>query len=75
MPSWTHLVRFVALEDNQVHLGQIVDTAQDIGLQSVSKTEIKVYEIEGDVFDGKVTDNILTVHHVSLGPDPTFPRP
>lgn len=29
--NWTHLIRFIAKEDNQVHLGQI-DPSIDIGL-------------------------------------------
>lgn len=64
MPEWTHLIRFVALEDDQVHLGQLVDTSRDIGLDSVNGVEIKAYLITGDIFNGKVTKHIYTVKKV-----------
>ncbi|KGO45045.1 Fumarylacetoacetase, C-terminal-like protein [Penicillium expansum] len=61
MPSWTHLVRFIAVEDSQVHLGQLVDTTRDVGRDSVDGVEIAVKVIEGTIFDGRVTDEILHV--------------
>ncbi|CAH0051113.1 unnamed protein product [Clonostachys solani] len=61
MPDWTHLVRFIAVEDNQVHLGQLVDTSRDIGLDSVNGVEIKAYLIVGDLFNGKITPHVYTV--------------
>ncbi|KAL2800156.1 hypothetical protein BJX66DRAFT_350924 [Aspergillus keveii] len=61
MPTWTHLVRFVAVEDNQVHLGQLVDTTRDVGRDSVEGLEIAVYVIDGTIFDGRVTDQVLHV--------------
>ncbi|PVH96297.1 5-carboxymethyl-2-hydroxymuconate isomerase [Periconia macrospinosa] len=61
MPPWTHLIRFVAIEDGQVHLGQLVDTSRDVGLESVNGVEIKAYLIVGDIFTGTVTDHIYTV--------------
>ncbi|KAK9784305.1 putative 5-carboxymethyl-2-hydroxymuconate isomerase [Seiridium cardinale] len=61
MPAWTHLVRFLAVEDDQVHLGQLVDTARDVGLDSVNGTEIKARLINGDIFNGKVTSHVYTV--------------
>ncbi|KAK9423464.1 putative 5-carboxymethyl-2-hydroxymuconate isomerase [Seiridium unicorne] len=61
MPEWTHLVRFLAVEDDQVHLGQLVDTARDVGLDSVNGTEIKAHLINGDIFNGKVTSHVYTV--------------
>jgi len=69
MPSWTHLIRFIACEDHQPHLGQLVDTRADVGLESL-KTErnIKAYLIRGTIFDGQVTQIILTVKDVRLGP-------
>lgn len=36
---WTHLVRFVAVEDNQIHLGQLVDTGRDAGKDSAAGVE------------------------------------
>ncbi|KAL3447440.1 2-keto-4-pentenoate hydratase [Aspergillus insuetus] len=61
MPAWTHLVRFVAVEDNQVHLGQLVDTTRDAGRDSADGVEIAVYVIDGTIFDGRVTDQVLHV--------------
>ncbi|CEN59963.1 Putative 2-keto-4-pentenoate hydratase/2-oxohepta-3-ene-1,7-dioic acid hydratase [Aspergillus calidoustus] len=61
MPSWTHLVRFVAVEDNQVHLGQLVDTTRDVGRDSVDGVEVAVYVIAGTIFDGRVTEQVLHV--------------
>lgn len=64
MPSWTHLVRFIAVEDNREHLGQLVDTSRDIGLDSFDVKEIKVYLINGSIFNGSVTKHIYTVKQV-----------
>ncbi|KAJ5606471.1 2-keto-4-pentenoate hydratase [Penicillium lagena] len=61
MPSWTHLVRFIAVEDSQVHLGQLVDPTRDVGRDSVNGVEIAVYVIEGTIFDGRVTKEIMHV--------------
>ncbi|KAI0151003.1 5-carboxymethyl-2-hydroxymuconate isomerase [Pestalotiopsis sp. NC0098] len=61
MPEWTHLIRFVAAEDDQVHLGQLVDTSRDVGLDTFSGAEVKAYRIIGDVFNGKVTQHVYTV--------------
>ncbi|KAJ5174373.1 Fumarylacetoacetase C-terminal-like protein [Penicillium canariense] len=61
MPYWTHLIRFIAVEDSLVHLGQLVDTTRDIGRDSVDGVEIAAYVIEGTIFDGKVTKEILHV--------------
>lgn len=65
MSPWTHLVRFIAAEDSQVHLGQLVDTTRDIGRDSVDGVEIAVKAIEGTIFDGRVTNEILHVKQVS----------
>lgn len=61
MTKATHIVRFVANEDGRIHLGQLVDTSRDIGLDSVEGKEIKAYEINGSIFSGEVTENVLTV--------------
>ncbi|KAF1931941.1 uncharacterized protein M421DRAFT_417672 [Didymella exigua CBS 183.55] len=61
MPDWTHLIRFVTVEDEQVHLGQLVDTTRDVGLDSVNGVEIKAYLVNGDIFSGKVTQHVYTV--------------
>lgn len=65
MPDWTHLIRFRAKEDGQVHLGQLADTERDVGLDSESGRDIKAYLINGDVFNGSITEHILTVEAVS----------
>lgn len=64
MPSWTHLVRFIAVEDSQVHLGQLVDPKRDVGRDSVNGVEIAVYVIEGTMFDGRVTKEVMHVKQV-----------
>ncbi|KAH8700877.1 putative fumarylacetoacetate hydrolase [Talaromyces proteolyticus] len=61
MPSWTHLVRFIAVEDSQEHLGQLVDPTRDVGRDSADGKEITVYLIDGTIFDGRVTKEILHV--------------
>lgn len=66
MPSWTHLIRFVALEDEQIYLGQLVDTARDVGLDSVGEKSIKAYRINGSMYNGDVTDHVMTVKNVRL---------
>jgi 2-keto-4-pentenoate hydratase/2-oxohepta-3-ene-1,7-dioic acid hydratase in catechol pathway len=58
---WSHLIRFIAKEDLKVHLGQLTVTDVDVGLESLSGNPITAYEIEGSIFDGKVTDKKLTV--------------
>lgn len=64
MSTWTHLIRFVAVEDGHVHLGQLVDTTRDVGLDSVNSTEIKAFMVAGDIFNGTVTTHVLTVAKV-----------
>lgn len=66
MPSWTHLIRFLAVEDNQVHLGQLVDTSRDVGRDSVDGIEIAAKIIEGTIFDGRITDEIMHVKQVRI---------
>jgi len=66
-PQWTHLIRFVAEETNLVHLGQI-DPKEfpDVGLATVEGKKVTAREITGSIFDGVVTDKVLTVKHVPL---------
>lgn len=64
MPSWTHLIRFIAVEDSRVHIGQLVDTSRDVGLDSLEGKKIQAYLINGSIFDGEVTDQIYTVKQV-----------
>ena len=58
------MIRFVAVEDSLVHLGQLVDTSRDIGRDSVDGVEIAAYVIDGTIFDGRVTDNVMHVKQV-----------
>lgn len=64
MPSWTHLIRFVADEDSQTHIGQLVDPSRDVGLDTFEGKTVKAYLIIGTIFDGEVTETILTVKYV-----------
>ncbi|CAG7918066.1 unnamed protein product [Penicillium olsonii] len=64
MTFWTHLIRFIAVEDSQVHLGQLVDTSRDVGRDSVEGVEIAANVIEGTIFDGRVTDEIMHVKQI-----------
>jgi hypothetical protein len=57
----THIIRFVANEDNRTHIGQLVDTSRDVGLDSVDGKEIKAYKINGTIFDGEITKQVYTV--------------
>ncbi|KAM0513706.1 hypothetical protein ACHAPE_007532 [Trichoderma viride] len=64
MPKWTHLIRFRAVEDGQVHLGQLVDTLRDVGIDCLNGVEVKAFLINGDILNGTVTDIVLTVDHL-----------
>lgn len=70
MPYWTHLIRFVAVEDGETHLGQLVDSSRDIGEDSISGVPIKAFRIEGSIHGGRVTEEVLQVSRVCLnGPN------
>jgi hypothetical protein len=64
MPAWTHLIRFIAVEDGQIHLGQPVDTARDIGEDCFNGIPVKVFRIEGSIYAGDVTEEVLHVQRV-----------
>jgi hypothetical protein len=69
MANWTHLIRFIAKEDQQLHLGQLVDTSRDIGKDSVDGVEIKAYLVRGTIFDGKIVKGVTyTVERVCFHP-------
>jgi hypothetical protein len=68
MPSWTHLIRFVAKEDHQIHIGQLVDTTRDVGLDTFEGKGVKAYEINGTIFNGTITKAQLTVQQVCSPP-------
>lgn len=61
MAKATHIIRFIANEDNRIHLGQLVDTSRDVGLDSYEGKEIKAYLINGTIFDASVTSHVYTV--------------
>ncbi|CAI7670612.1 unnamed protein product [Penicillium pancosmium] len=61
MESWTHLIRFVAVEDGKIHLGQLVDSNRDVGEDSRNGYQIHARLIEGSIYDGKVGEKILKV--------------
>ncbi|KAI6127188.1 hypothetical protein F5141DRAFT_1186366 [Pisolithus sp. B1] len=49
--QWTRLIRFVAAETSQVHIGQPVDPTLDVGLAAWSKQVIRAHEILGSALD------------------------
>jgi hypothetical protein len=54
MPSGPRLTHFV-VEDSQVHLGQLVDTTRDIGLNSTNGISVATKVIEGTIFQGLIS--------------------
>jgi len=63
--QWTHLTRFIAEEDGQIHLGQVdPSSCPDDGLALYKGEEVKVKLIEGDVFSGTVTKQEMTIKHL-----------
>jgi hypothetical protein len=66
MYPWTHLIRFEALEDGRVHIGQLEDTNADVGPDMEKGIPVKAYRISGDAFTGSVTSDLLTVSRVTL---------
>lgn len=66
-PTWTRLIRFIAEEDGQAHIGQ-VDARQfpDVGLSVVKGERIAVRLIQGSIFDGVVTEKQLHVARVGV---------
>lgn len=62
-PVWTRLIRFIAEEDGQVHLGE-VDANRDVGLALLNKETITAKLVTGSIFDGAVTDKQLRVAQV-----------
>ncbi|TXB96582.1 hypothetical protein FocTR4_00011889 [Fusarium oxysporum f. sp. cubense] len=71
--KWTHLIRFIAVDDDIVRLGQLVDVTRDVGLDSLENNPIFAYIIEGSIFNGKITDKILQVQQVHV--PPVFAKP
>lgn len=69
--NWTHLVRFLAKEDGQVHLGQI-DAKQfpDVGTALEKGQSVSAKLVSGGVFDGVVTDKSMIISQVRTPPVP-----
>lgn len=64
--NWSHLVRFIAQEDGQIHLGQVdASVYKDVGLSIFEGETIKVKEVTGDIFSGNVSTRTLTIERVS----------
>lgn len=61
MGNATHIIRFIANEDGRVHLGQLVDTSRDVGLDSLQGKKIEAYLINGSIFNADVTSHVYTV--------------
>ena len=61
--QWSRLIRFVAVETSQVHIGEPVDHTLDVGLAFEQQEPIKAYEILGSALDpdSQLTATILTV--------------
>jgi len=61
--QWTRLIRFVAAETQQVHIGQPVDPNLDVGLAAHQGKGIKAYEIVGSTLDpaAQLSKTVLTV--------------
>jgi hypothetical protein len=65
--SWTHLIRFIAEEDNQIYLGNIDATKYpDVGLSIYNGNPVEAQLVKGSVFSGTVTDKTLHVKQVSI---------
>ncbi|GAB0137068.1 hypothetical protein EsDP_00005351 [Epichloe bromicola] len=63
-PNWTRLIRFIAEEDGQIHLGEVDSSHPDIGLAVFEGKTVSARAITGSVFDGIVSSRTLTVHRL-----------
>ncbi|KAK6379073.1 uncharacterized protein PV06_04203 [Exophiala oligosperma] len=61
MAKATHIIRFIANEDNRVHLGQLKDTSRDVGLDTFEGKKVEAYLINGSIFTPEVTSIVYTV--------------
>ncbi|TVY56438.1 Fumarylacetoacetate hydrolase domain-containing protein 2 [Lachnellula cervina] len=61
-PAWTHLVRFIAEEDSQIHFGN-VDASKypDVGLSLFKGEKVAANLINGSAFSGTVTEKVLHI--------------
>ena len=63
--AWTHLVRFIAEEDGQIHLGNIdVKKYPDVGLSTYQGEKVTAQLVTGSIYDGVVTDRSMTVQQL-----------
>lgn len=68
--NWTHLIRFIAVEDGQIHLGEVDPKEHpDLGLDTFAGKKVTAKLINGSIYDGLVTTTTLTVDRVL----PSFP--
>lgn len=68
-PNWTHLIRFIAEEDGQIHLGQIDSAAYpDVGISTFEGQKVQAKLVTGSVFDGIVTNKVMHVKQVGFSP-------
>ncbi|KAG5985964.1 hypothetical protein E4U54_005700 [Claviceps lovelessii] len=64
-PNWSRLIRFVAREDGQIHLGEVDPAAHaDVGLAVLEGRTVTARAITGSVFDGIVSSTTLTVRQL-----------
>ena len=64
---WTHLIRFLAKEDGQIHLGQIdTNSFPDVGLATFEGKIVDAKVVSGSIYDGLVTDQVLHGQQVNL---------
>lgn len=76
-PLWSRAIRFIAAEDDAVHIGEPVELSVDVGLATFAGEEVKVNELAGSSLldlEAQFTGKVLTVKTV-LSPiteDETF---
>ncbi|KAF3929984.1 hypothetical protein AA313_de0208304 [Arthrobotrys entomopaga] len=62
MATWKNLIRFIAEEDGQEHLGDVDQTQYpDVGVSIHDGQKVTARVVNGTIFDGTVTDQTLTV--------------
>lgn len=65
--TWTHLIRFIAVEDGETYYGQVNSTRYpDVGSEAFEGNNIAVNVVSGSPFNGVVTDRILHVSKVQF---------
>lgn len=61
--QWTRLIRFLAVETSQIHIGQPIDSSLDVGLAIYRNELVKANEIIGSALDpnAQLSNTVLTV--------------